>query len=171
MAAKKRIVRAGVCIVCECLENVIRNRKKRKPRRWWVRPWILRRRYEGASVKLLVEWARDDLDTYKNHLRMSEEKFEELLLKVSTSIQKKKTLLRDALPARLKLQVTLKYLATGDSFPSLSALYRVPKNSISQFLPDVCKAIYHSLEDFIKVSVKIKYIFLTNKKVNIKYCN
>lgn len=102
-----------------------------------------------------MELATDDLDAYKNHLRMSEEKFEELLQKVSPFIQKKTTLLRDALPARIKLQVVLRYLATGDSFPSLGALYRLPKNSISQFLPHVCKAIYNSLEDFIKVSLTI----------------
>lgn len=101
---------------------------------------------------------------------MSEDKFEELLQKVSPFIQKKNTLLRDALPARLKLQVVLRYLATGDSFPSLYALYRVPKNSISQFLPEICKAIYNSLsEDFIKVSliiyhIKLKKTVKTKKK-------
>lgn len=158
MAAKKKIVRAGVRIVCEYLRKTIKNKKRRKPRRWWVRPWILRRKYEGASVKLLVELAREDLDAYKNHLRMSEQKFEELLQKVSPLIQKKNTLLRDSLPARVKLQVVLRYLATGDSFSSLSVLYRVPKNSISQFLPEVCKAIYESLEDFIQVSLIIHYV-------------
>lgn len=152
MAARKNIVRAGVRMICEYLKDVIRDWQKRKPRRWWVKQWILKRKYEGASVKLLVELATGDLEAYKNHLRMSEEQFEELLQKVSPFIQKKNTFLRDALPARLKLQVVLRYLATGDSFPSMSALYRLPKNSISQFLPDVCKAIYNCLKNFIKVN-------------------
>lgn len=156
MAAKKKIVRGGVRIMCQHLITAIKKQKNRKPRRWWVREWILKRSSEGASAKLLVEWATGDLDAYKNHLRMSEEKFEELLKKVSPFIQKKTTLLRESLSAKLKLHVVLRYLATGDSFSSLGALYRLPKNTISQFLPDVCKAIYNSLEEFIKVRL-IRY--------------
>jgi hypothetical protein len=114
MAAKKKIVRAGVRILCRHLQNVIRNRKQRKSRRCWVRPWILRRRQEGASVKLLAELAKDDLDAYKTHLRMSKVKFEEPL-QCHPLYRKKNTLLREALPARLKLVVVLRYLATGDS--------------------------------------------------------
>ncbi|KAJ8967747.1 hypothetical protein NQ314_002626, partial [Rhamnusium bicolor] len=55
-----------------------------------TRSWILKRLYEDASVKLLSELAADDLDAYKNLLRLSEEKFEELLQKVSPFIQKKR---------------------------------------------------------------------------------
>nr|CAI5819837.1 unnamed protein product [Callosobruchus analis] len=39
----------------------------------------------------------------------------------------------------------------GDCFSSFAVLYRVPKNSISQFIPHVCDAIYEVLQDFIKV--------------------
>ncbi|XP_072387073.1 uncharacterized protein [Diabrotica undecimpunctata] len=59
--------------------------------------------------------------------------------------------MREALPARLKLQITLRFLATGDSYASLEALYRVPKCSISLFLPEVLDAIYEGLQDYIKV--------------------
>nr|CAH7741712.1 unnamed protein product [Callosobruchus chinensis] len=69
---------------------------------------------------------------------MTEEKFEELLQNVTPFIQIKCTILREALPARLELQVVLRYLATGDSLSSLGALYQLPKNTISQFVPEVC---------------------------------
>jgi len=53
-------VREGVVIcdylIKECqhiLEKKIKN--KRKKRRWWVKPWIMRRNTLGASNTLLVE--------------------------------------------------------------------------------------------------------------------
>nr|CAI5843403.1 unnamed protein product [Callosobruchus analis] len=82
---------------------------------------------------------------------MSEEKFEELLSKVQNSVKKQDTVMRQAISPKLKLQVTLRYLATGDSFQTLAFLYRVPKNTISSFLAEVCPAIYDALKDFIKV--------------------
>lgn len=67
--------------------------------------------------------------------------------------------MREALSARLKLQIVLRFLATGDSYSSLSALYRVPKCSISLFMLEVLDAIYGGLQDYMKVSNKtFKYI-------------
>lgn len=63
--------------------------------------------------------------------------------------------MRNALPANLKLQVACRFLATGDSLASLQYLYRVPKCSISKFLPDVFDAIYEALQDYIMVRILI----------------
>ncbi|KAJ8931159.1 hypothetical protein NQ314_015973 [Rhamnusium bicolor] len=135
----------------EC-RKILERKKKRRPRRWWVKPWIQRREQLGASTQLLVEFAAEDPDSYRNHLRMSEAQFDFLLQKVSPSIQKADTFLRIALSAKLKLQVTLHYLATRTCFLTLNALYRVPACSISLMIPEVCKAIYEVLDEFIKVS-------------------
>lgn len=61
--------------------------------------------------------------------------------------------MRSALPENLKLQVACRFLATGDSLASLQYLYRVPKCSISKFLPDVFDAIYEALQDYIMVRI------------------
>lgn len=82
---------------------------------------------------------------------MTESQFEELLELVTPFIQRENTLMRDALPARVKLQTVLRHLATGDSFGSLEYLYRVPRCTISTFFQEVCDAIWTALEDFIKV--------------------
>lgn len=131
--------------------------KKRKKRRFWVRQWILRRNQLGASDTLLKELASEDKEGYRNHLRMSEEKFDELLSKVEFRIKKNDTIMRQAISPKMKLQITLRYLATGDSFSTLAALYRVPKNTISNFLKEVCIAIYEALEQFINVSINLFY--------------
>lgn len=93
----------------------------------------------------------EDLEGYKNHVRLPPEKFDELLYKIKHNIQKKNTHMRNAIPARTKLEITLRYLATGDSYISLEALYRVGKSTISQFIPEVCAEIGAALKDFMKV--------------------
>ena len=63
-----------------------------------------------------------------------------------------------AVNAKTKLQVTSRYLATGDSFKSLEFLFSVPKNTISKFIPETYEAINKTLNEFIQVS-KIIYNF------------
>ena len=40
-----------------------------------------------------------------------------------------------------KLALTVRYLATGESYTSLSCQFRVGRSTISKFLPEVCRAI------------------------------
>lgn len=85
--------------------------------------------------------------------------FQYLLEKVKPLIQKEDTFFRKALPARTKLEIVLRFLATGNSFTSLQYLFRVPKNTITTFLPDVCDAIYTALKEFIEVSTMFLTLF------------
>jgi len=54
-------------------------------------------------------------DDFRNLLRMTETQFEYLLQRV---ISKSDTNMRQAIGAKTKLEMTLRYLATGDSFKS-----------------------------------------------------
>lgn len=65
--------------------------------------------------------------------------------------------MREAIPARDKLMITLRYLAAGNSFKSLEFFFKIPKSTISKFLVEVLDAIITSLGEFIKVST-YKYI-------------
>ncbi|KAL4135098.1 hypothetical protein QTP88_006754 [Uroleucon formosanum] len=116
------------------------NSLMRTARRWWVRKWISRRDTLGASERLLKELSTEDVDSYRNHLRLNKDQFEILLYRITTKIQKQDTVMKAAIPA-----------PTGDCFSSLAALYRMPKNSISVFLPEVCASICESLSKYIKV--------------------
>lgn len=64
------------------LQEELRTIQSSKNRRFWVRRWILRRNLLGASEPLLRELALEDNGGYRDHLRTSEEKCEELLLQV-----------------------------------------------------------------------------------------
>jgi len=70
---------------------------------------------------------------------------------IEPSIQKQDTQMRAAIPAELKLQVTLKFLASGNSFKSLSLFFQIPPSSISLFLLEVWQAINSSSQPSVKV--------------------
>jgi hypothetical protein len=100
--AANELVREGLVVICgylikEC-QHILEKRNKRKKRRW-VKPWIMRRNILGASNTLLVEWTSEDRDMYKNHLRMSQEQFFELLSKVKLYIEKQDTNMRECISA------------------------------------------------------------------------
>lgn len=62
--------------------------------------------------------------------------------------------MRECIPAKDKLIITLRYLATGESFTSLQYNYRVSLTAISNFIPIVCIAIFEELKaDYLKVSI------------------
>ena len=143
--AANELVREGVVVMCDYLmkecQQILEKINKRKQRRWWVKAWIMRRNTLGASNRLLVEWTGEDRDMYKNHLRMSREQFVELLSKVNPYIEKQDTNMRECISVHVRLKITLRYLAAGDSFGSPEALYRVPRNN--DFEVSAIREFYH----------------------------
>lgn len=61
------------------------------------------------------------------------------------------TKLREAIPAKVKLEVTLSYLAAGNNYGNLQQFHRVLASAISTFIPEVCDAISSELNEFTKV--------------------
>ncbi|KAF9416038.1 hypothetical protein HW555_006450 [Spodoptera exigua] len=89
--------------------------------------------------------------SFINFLRMSKSDFEYLLQNVGPFIEKQDTNLRSAVTAETRLAITLRYLATGDSYSSLSYTFRVSKQLISRIIPEVCKNIIRVLKNYIQV--------------------
>lgn len=150
----RRLLLIGVREVCEEFISSLKNKKKRK----WVREWIGRRGTFGASATLMKELATEDPRSYCNIMRLTVAKFNELLDLVTPLIKKSDTFMREAIPCRTKLEITLRYIASGDSLKSLQYLFRIPHNTISKFLPVVLRAIYQVLETFMKLS-KTNFLF------------
>ncbi|KAJ4426931.1 hypothetical protein ANN_26730 [Periplaneta americana] len=65
-------------------------------------------------------------------------------------ISKKDTGWREAIPIQERIALTLRYLATGDSYTSLMYLFKMSKQLITRIVPEECTAIIEELEDFIK---------------------
>lgn len=80
------------------------------------------------------------------------EDFNILLEKVGPKIMRSDTNCREAIPPKIRLLVTLRFLATGDSYHSLMYLFKISEPTISRTVPEVCQAIIEALPDVIKVS-------------------
>lgn len=143
----RRLTVELVGVVAEAVEEEINRERKQ-----WVRGWLGRRDTHGASALLLRELATEDIQEYQVCLRMTPVDFEKLLELVTPKIKREDTLMRDAILPRVKLEVTLNFLATGNSYRSLSHFFRVSTPAISKFIPEVCDAIVEVLGDLIRVS-------------------
>nr|CAH7736148.1 unnamed protein product [Callosobruchus chinensis] len=67
---------------------------------------------------------------------MSTAHFEILLEKVAPAIQRQDTNMRSAIPAKIKLDVTLSFLATGSSYRMLSHMFRVSNQRFQNSSPE-----------------------------------
>ncbi|XP_050960475.1 uncharacterized protein si:dkey-121j17.6 isoform X2 [Labeo rohita] len=82
---------------------------------------------------------------------MTAEEFEFLLRMVGPLITKQHTKMRRAISPRDRLSVTLRFLATGKTFSSLSAQYKIGASTISQIVMETCGALYQLMKkDFLK---------------------
>ena len=121
-------------------ENIPR-RQVRTPRRYLVKPWLLRRALFGQYDNLLYELHREDSKGYQNFHRMSPELFNDLVERVGPLITKRDTFYRKALDHGLKIAYTLRYMATGNEYSSLQYAFRIARNTISKFVPEVAEVI------------------------------
>lgn len=119
----------------------------------WVRAWLTRRPQLGCSTLILNELKNEDPQEFKALMRMTSENFDVLLALITPRIQKTNTMMRDAIPAKVKLEICMAYLVTGVSYRWLQHHFRVSKSAISKLIPEVCIAISEELKDFIKVNI------------------
>ncbi|XP_042857143.1 putative nuclease HARBI1 [Penaeus japonicus] len=126
---------------------LLKSRKDKKKRKTWVRKFL-----EKGSVhgNLLVEELRLDGAGFINFLRMSTSDFEILLRMVAPKISRKNTKYRKAITPDIRLAITLRYFASGDSFTSLMYTFRISKQTISTVVPEVCEALISALKGYIK---------------------
>jgi len=58
--------------------------------------------------------------------------------------------MRPAIPAKIRLLVTLRYLSGPASFGILEDIFRIPKTTLSRIIPSVCDALWDELhKEFI----------------------
>ena len=113
----------------------------RKPRSVWMWPYLQRRMEYGHYENLMQELSRECPELFKNFARMDRQLFDDIVERVTPLIQKKTTFWRKPIPAGLRVAITLRFLATGDSYKSLQYSFRVAHNTISQTVPETCRAI------------------------------
>ena len=119
-----------------------RKRKRRVAARTvWVRSWLLDRDEDGQFRLLMDKLRLHDVQAFKNFTRMDPDFFFHLLEKLRPNITKKDTNYRKAIPPALRLALTLRYYASGDSYMSLRYNWLVAHNTVSKIIREVSKAI------------------------------
>ena len=78
--------------------------------------------------------------------------FENIINLVGPKIMKNYTHFRQAISVQEKVALTLRFLATGDSYTSLQYLFKISKQGISEIAPHVCQAIIEAPQNNIQVS-------------------
>ena len=108
----------------------------------WVRDWLLKRKKYGMYEKLMKHLMDGDVRSFKNFVRMDPEMFQQMVADLTPRLQRKSTNFREPLSVGLRLAITLRYLATGDSYKSLAYGFWVAPNTIVSIVPEVCQAIH-----------------------------
>ena len=115
-----------------------------RPRRrhnMWVRSWLLQREERGAYHNIMAELYATDIPGFTNYMRMTPEFFEMIKTRLEPHLARQATNSRASISVGEKLAPTIRYLATGESYTSLSCQFRVGRSTISKFLPEVCRAM------------------------------
>ena len=107
-----------------------------RPRRrhnMWVRPWLLQREERGAYHNIITELYATDIPGYTNYMRMTPEFFEIIKTRLEPHLARQATNYRAPISVGEKLALTIRYLATGESYTSLSCQFSVGRSTISKF--------------------------------------
>jgi hypothetical protein len=96
---------AAILVLSEKLRKRVREKRRKHCHK--CRNWIVRSESLGASNRLFHELSSQDPQEYRRHTRISVEKFNELIWLVESYISKTDTVMKAAISARLKLEVTL----------------------------------------------------------------
>ncbi|CAH2013881.1 unnamed protein product [Acanthoscelides obtectus] len=107
--------------------------------------------YRRSMDNFFKELTCENSADFSNFCRMARRDFEFLLNNIEPFIKKTQTRLRIPIPPKIRLAITLRYLATRDSYRSLHYLFKVSTAAISTMVPEVCKAINSVLKNQIKL--------------------
>ena len=89
----------------------------------------------------MAELYATDVPGFANIMRMTPEFFEMIKTRLEPCLARQATNYRAPISVGEKLALTIRYLATGESYTSLSCQFRVGRSTISKCLPEVCRAI------------------------------
>jgi len=112
----------------------------------WIKD-IFAKRDDQGDFNNLIEELRSDAASFFGYMRMTQSQFDLLLGEVKSRISKADTNFWKSIELGLKLALTFRFLAAGDSQVSLSYAYRMPKTSVTVAITDVLDALLDCLHE------------------------
>ena len=144
-----------IAIMLQLQEEERRRRRRRRPmqRRWWVRNWVARRPYLGQYDTLMFELEIESPnEDFKAFLRVEPAMFHELVHRLTPHIEKETTTFRNPICPPLRIAIALRFLASGMKLKDVGWSFRVPHNTISVIIREVCMAIIYEFgEEVVKM--------------------
>lgn len=149
----RSLVLLCVTEVCVDLIKNVWNKQKRS----WVWEMIKRRDKLRASATPMKELSVEDPKSYQNIMTLTVLKFDELLQFLTPVIKKPDTKLGREISYRTKLEITLRYITSGDKLKSLQYLFRLSHKTIFLFLSEILnKAVNEVLEPLTSVFIRLR---------------
>ena len=107
----------------------------------WVRPWIARRKSDGAFYTIFQELKQEDGEGFRGYVRLNTTSFEKLVELLAPSLLKKDTFMRECIKPEETCYAALRYFASGESFHSLEYQFRIRRKAISYIVEQVAAVI------------------------------
>jgi hypothetical protein len=101
----------------------------------------------GLYDRLMVELRNVDPRAFQKFMRMPPAMFDEIVQRLTPALTKETTNLRAPLDPGLKVALTLRHLASGAKYREMQYGWKVPHNTISLVLREVCAAIIEEFRD------------------------
>ena len=133
--------------------NLLEEDSKRHWKRGKTRKWIKRRTEQGLFSNLVRELSIEDTAAYKEMMRMTHEDFLHILGLIEREITPQQISGgTDVISSKARRTLTIRFLATGDTYRSLSFQFRISKAAISYIVVEVCSAIMKRMQPmYLKV--------------------
>ena len=112
-----------------------------------TREWVRRREEKGLCNNIVRELSIEDTTAYKEMMRMSHEDFLRILGHIEPDITPHQvTGGNNVISPKSRLTLAIRFLATGETFRSLSFQFRMSPAAISYIIKDVCLAVIKNME-------------------------
>lgn len=134
---EKRKAAAATVVALLLDEQGNSNRRKK---RQWMKELTKARDQVGAQKNLLPMLQLSD-EEFRGYLRTRTDDFDELVSGIRAAVECQDTLMRPAISVEEQLTLTLRFLATGESFHSLHYQYCIGTSTVHDKVKQVCKAL------------------------------
>ncbi|XP_069588388.1 uncharacterized protein [Ranitomeya imitator] len=129
----------------------VRQQRARRRHRFWVHPLLEERPEKGHFINLYADLRRYP-EKFHSFCRLTINCFDDLLQILRPHLTLQDTVMTQAICADERLLITLRLLATGESFASLHLQFRVGKSTISKIVRRTCDVIWQKLQPIVMPS-------------------
>ncbi|XP_069839531.1 uncharacterized protein [Dendropsophus ebraccatus] len=120
----------------------------KRRRRYWVHP-IVSQRYRKGHFHTLYTDLRRYPEKFFNFCRMSISSYDHLLTHLRIGLTHQDTDMRRCISPEERLMVTLRFLASGNSYASLHFEFLLGSSTISTIIASTCELIWQQLREIV----------------------